>query len=323
MRCRRLFAALIAGALAAIPGEAPAAAYPEKPVTLIVPYPPGGVSDLMARPLAEGARAQLPQPIVIVNRAGGGGTVGIAEVVQAPPDGYTIGLGSAGVNTIQPHLTDLPYKTPSDYEPVIRLGSVPVVFAVRSDAPWRTMRELLDFAKANPEKVRVANPGVGTIQYMIHHRLREMTGAALADVPFAGGGEALPALLGGHVEGLLMVQAPLRGHVQAGRVRVLATVAEGRSPMLPEAPTLRELGVDIAKEEFLFILAPKGTPKERVQALHVALKKAMESDGFKKFASERGFVLGYEGPEDLKRRLERDYAFFGELVKKLNLKASK
>ena len=307
---------LLATALLAACAQ-PAASYPEKPVTMIVLDPAGGATDQAARPLVEAAKPYFPQPIAIVNRPGGGGTVAASEVVQAKPDGYTIGLQAVGAMALQPQRVALPYKTVADYRPVINLVYQPLVFAVRADAPWRTMAELLAYAKANPSKVRVGIPGVGTIAEIIVAQLRAQAGADLRQVPFTSAPETVTALLGGQMEAAIVGTPPLVGQVQAGRLRVLGVFEEQRDPVFPDAPTLRELGYDITLGGYFFIIAPKGTPDAVVQTLHDAFKRALESESFQKAAKASGFVVDYRGPADLTSRLERDYAVFGEMAKLL------
>lgn len=309
--------------LGTIASAAETAVYPQRPVTLVIPYPPGGLSDLTARPLSQHAGSLLGQPVVIVNRAGGGGTVGFAEAVKAAPDGYTLGWGSVGICAIQPQLTDLPYKTPDDYRPVINVVAVPEIFAVRSDAPWQTMTDLMDHVRANPGEFKVAIPGIGSIQHLLFESFKDMAKLNMRIVPFAGGGKAIPAVLGGHTEAIVVAPAPLLGHIKAGKVRVLATFSENRDPLLPDVPTFRELGYDISGNEYVFVTLPKTAPDIAVQTLHDAFKKAMETDAFKKFAREKGLIIKGEGAADLKQRLQSDYAFYGNLLRKLNLVRSK
>lgn len=309
-----LVVTMFVGLLVAV-SQAQAAAFPAKPVTLLVPYPPGGVSDLITRPLAKEASALLAHPIVIVNRPGGAGTIGFAEAIQSRPDGYTIGLGSVGISAIQPHLTDLPYKSPDDYRPLLNVITTPEIFAVRSDAPWKTMQELLAYAKTNPGKLRVSIPGVGSIQHMLFELLKDATKADMLGVPFSGGGEAIPPLLGGHVEAIVIAPAPLLGHMQAGRVRVLATFSGKRDPFAPDTPALRELGLDVSRDEYVFLALPRDTPDSIANVLHDALRRAMESESFKKLTSEKQLIIRYESGADLKKRLQADFAFFGDLIK--------
>lgn len=294
--------------------------YPEKAVNVIVPNPPGGVNDITARALAEAIKPYFSQPWNIVNRAGGGGSIGMTELVQAKPDGYTISVGASNATLIQPNMTNLVYKGPDDYIPVIKLTNTPIVFAVLADRPWQNLKDVLDYAKANPGKFRVGSPGIGTPHHMDLEILREKTGVNLVHVPFSGGGESSTALLGGHIEGVNIPPSVILGQVKAGKIRLIATFEEKRNPVYPDVPTFKELGYDIAMGEFQLIVVPKGTPDGVVQALHDAVKKALEADSFKKYAAEGAYVIDYKGPADLKKQMENDFVFYGEIVQKLNLK---
>ncbi len=293
-------------------------AYPQKPVSLIVPFAAGGGVDTTARALAEGAKAYFPQPITVVNKPGGGGTVGVAEAVQSPPDGYTAAISGASL-LIQPHITDLPYKGPEDYRPLIKAVIAPEVFAVRSDAPWKTMREFLDYAKSNPGKVRVNSSGYGSAPGICLETLKDKAGIDLIHVPTSGASEQITALLGGNAEASVITAGEASGQAQAGKVRVLATFEEKRVPLYPDAPTLKEvLGSDVAPGvNFYVVILPKGTPDPVAQTLHDAFKKAMETEGFKKFAQEQGYVIDYKGLEDLKKDMAERNTALATMVKKL------
>lgn len=297
---------------------APSPRYPIKAVAMLVGWPPGQAIDLIARALVDATRPHFP--VYVVNRPGGAGTVAAAEVVLAKPDGYTIGITALAVMAVQPHLTDLPYKTPEDYRPVIKVGGHAVVLAVRADAPWRTIGDLVQYARANPGKVRVGTAGVGTIPHLNLESLKETSGVSLTHVPFAGGGEYVPALLGGHIEAIAALPVEVIPHVRAGRLRVLGIFSSKRSPFFPEAQLFRELGYDITTEIYHFIFAPKATSDYVIRILHAAFKRGLDSEQFKKFAHDANYVIDYMGPHDLKRQLERDYAFFGDLIRKLKLR---
>ncbi len=147
---------------------APAAAqpFPSRPVTMVVPYAPGGGADIIARLLADAMKAHLGQPVIVTNRPGGQGTIGTAEVIQGRPDGYTIALSAVATLTVQPHRQDLPYNTPDDYEPIIKAANLPIMFSVHAATPWKTMKEALDFIRANPGKIRVGSPGNGSMGHL-------------------------------------------------------------------------------------------------------------------------------------------------------------
>jgi len=294
--------------------------YPERAVTVIVPNPPGGLNDLTARALVEAAKPFFPQPLTILNRPGGGGAVGLTEMLQGKPDGYTLALTAAGTTLLLPHMIKTTYKGPEDYVPVMKLTNAPLMFAVQAEKPWNAMKDFLDYARANPGKLRVGSPGIGTPHHISLEVLKEKAGVNLVHVPFTGGGESSAALLGGHIQGVVIPPSPIAGHVKAGKLKVLGTFEEKRNPLLPDVPTFREVGYDITLGEYQFILAPKGTPEHVVTALNDALKKGLEAESFKKFSQTSGLVIDYKGPADLKKVMQQDYDFYGQMVQKLNLK---
>lgn len=311
---------LTLGVVACAPA-APKPAYPEKPVTLIVPFPAGGGVDLTGRALSEAIKPYFAQPLTVVNKPGGGGTVGAAEVVQSKPDGYTIGI-TGGSLLIQPHMVaDLPYKGPADYQPVFKVVGVPAVFAIRTDAPWKTMKEVLDYAKANPGKLRVGTAGRGTALGIPLEDLKDKAKVDLTHVPFEGSAPAVTALLGGHVEAVAVTAAEALAQVKAGKIKVVATLEDKRAPLYPEAPSARELGYEVTPALNIYLVfAPKGTPGPVVQAIHDALKKAVETEALKKFAQDYGYTLEYVSVADFEKELGRKHAFLGDILTKMGLK---
>jgi tripartite-type tricarboxylate transporter receptor subunit TctC len=297
-----------------------AAVYPEKPVTFICGFPAGGAMDMTARAITEAAKKYFPKPMAVVNRPGAAGTIGAAEIIQAKPDGYTIGISAVAVLTVQPHRTHLPYSSPEGYTPIIKLNNLPICFAVKNDAPWKTMKEVLDYAKANPGKIRVGHPGNGTILHLDLEMLKLKANVDMTAVPFAGGGESVPALLGGHIEAINCHHGEIVTQVKAGKARVLAVYEEKRNPLFPDAPTFRELGYDVTMGVYYLILGPKGLAPATVTMLHDTFKKAMAEDVFVNAMKARGFDIAYEGTEEIKKRLMKDYQDNAKLVDILKLK---
>jgi len=293
--------------------------YPEKPIILIVPNPPGGTADLQARALVEAAKKFLPTPFIIVNRPGGGQAVGVFEVIQAKPNGYTIGIAGPAAVLIVPLISKVPYQGPEDVLPVIKLSRSPVVFIVQSQSPWKNIEEVITYAKANPGKVRVGTPGIGSIHHINLETLKEKARVELTHVPFAGGAESSTALLGGHIEAVIIPPSVIAGHAKAGKVRVLGTFDIQRHFMFPKTPTFQEAGYDVTQTTHHFIYVPKGTPDPIVNNLYDILKKAVETDFFKKFAEGNGYIVDGKGPAELTQEMERDYPFYREVVRKLNL----
>ena len=294
--------------------------YPDKPINVIVPNPPGGLNDLTARALAESIKPFLPQPFTIVNRSGGNGGVGMGEMVQAKADGYTLCLTFTSTAVVLPQMSKVTYGPPSDYVAVAKVTNAPLVFAVQAERPWQTLKEAAEYAKANPGKFRVGSPGVGSLHHMSLELWNEKTGAGMTHVPFAGGAESSAALLGGHIEGVIIPPSVITGHVQAGKLKVLGVLEEKRIALWPQVPTFKESGYDVVLGETQFILAPKGTPDSVLTILNDAIKKAVDTDSFKKFALDGGYVIDYKNAADTKALLENDYKFYGDLVTKMNLK---
>ena len=294
------------------------AAYPEKPVTMICVFPAGGAMDMTARALSEAAKKYFPKPFAVVNRPGAAGTIGTAEAIQAKPDGYTIGITAVAVLTVQPHRTKLPFGPPEDYTPIIKLVNQPVVLAVKQDAPWKTIQDFLQYGKANPGKLRVGCPGIGTIPMLDAEQLTMLSKTDLTTVPFAGGAESVPAMLGGHVEAVSQHPSEVMAHVKAGKARVLVVFEEKRNALFPDAPTAKELGHDITMGVYYLLIGPKGLSPQIVTLIHDSAKKSMEDPIFTKPMEARGFDIAYEGPQDLRKRLVRDYegnAKFADLLK--------
>lgn len=295
--------------------------YPEKPLTIIVPFGPGGAVDLTARALVNASKPCFPQPIMVVNRAGGGGTIGMVEVFQAKPDGYTMLMGTSVLLALQPHLSqELPYKGPEDLKPLMNLVSLRLCFAIRADAPWKTMGEVLAYAKANPNEVKVGVAGKGTSNDLNYGMLEHATKVKFAKVAFGGGAPMLTALLGGHIDGAVASSPEVVPHAAAGKMKVLAVFSDKRLDLFPSSPTIGEVGYDSYISSDYLAALPKETPDAIVQFLDNCFKKSMESDAFQKFAKDRMFVLNYIGPADLKRKLEKEYILFGDLVKQLGLR---
>lgn len=275
---------------------------------------------MTARAITEAAKKYFPKPMVVINRPGAAGTIGAAEIIQAKPDGYTIGISAVAVLTIQPHRTKLPYGSPADYTPIIKLVNIPVCLTVRSDAPWKDINEFIDYARKNPGKLRIGHPGIGTIPHLDVELLKIMAKIDFTAVPFAGGAQSVPALLGGHVDAISQHPGEVLAHVNAGKAKVLGVFEEKRNPLFPETPTFKELGYDIVMGVYYLVIGPKGLDPEIVSMLHEALKKAMEDSIFKKPMESQGFQISYEGPEDIKKRLMHDYQQNAKLVELLNLK---
>ncbi len=313
-----LLSGLLAGVICFSPGSAQAD-YPDKTVTIFCGFAPGGAQDMTSRTMAESVKKYFPKPMVVVNRPGATGTISASEVFKAKPDGYTIGITATTVLTLQPYRIKLPYSGPEDFTPIIKLADNPNLIAVKNDAQWKTIQEFVAYCRANPGKVRVGNSGLASELHLCAERLKLMAKADFTSVPFSGSGESVPALLGGHVDAVSTHPNDIIGLVKAGKVRVLLVFEEKRNPLFPDAPSAVEMGYDITMAVTYMFLGPKGLSPQMVTVLHDAFKKGMQDPVFEKPIQKHGFVLAYEGPQDLRKRLLKEFDENKKLVERLNL----
>jgi len=297
-----------------------AAQYPERPLTILTGYPAGGMVDIVSRALAEGLKKKFPKGIGIVTRPGGGGSLAVAELVQAKPDGHTIILAPLSTLVIHPQLNDLPYKTPDDYEAIINVVSFYSLLAVKADAPWKTIQEFVNAAKASPGKLRVGLPGVGTSSHLNLEEMTRRAGINVTHVPFSGWGESSPALLGGHIEGLMAQPGEVKPLVDGGKMRVLMVSQTKRHPAYPDAPTAKELGWGDAPSGAWFVfVAPKGTPGPVRKYIHDAVKAAMEEPQFVNTIKQRVIDIDYRAGDQLRADLWKEHKNHTEVLTRLGM----
>lgn len=303
-----LGSALVLGAV----GPAQAADFPTKEVQIIIPYAAGGATDLVFRALAANTSKYLGKAVIVVNKPGGGGAVGVTEAMQARPDGYTL------VTAITP-LTILPHQvktafTYRDFEPVINVVQDPAMLQVRADSPWKSLREFLDYAKKNPELITVGNSGAGGGVHLIALAFEKAAGVKFNHIPFAGGGPSVTSLLGGHINAVSVSPPEGIPQVKAGKLRIIALFSEKRLPDFPEVATVREQGVDFTMGQWRGLAAPKGTPPEVIKTLHDAFKKGMEDPAFAKNAADMSVSLAYLGPAEFGKLMAQDHERYAKLV---------
>lgn len=315
----RLVLFLGAAGIFFMPGPAPAA-YPEKPVILNVGFSAGGPTDIIARQMAETMKKYFPQPLVVVNKVGAAGALATSEAIQAKPDGYTISFSTMTSLTIQPHRIKLPYKAPDSYTAISMVASFPFTMLVRSDAPWNTFRELIEYARAHPGKVRVAHSGVGHITHLIMEDLKMQAKIDLTLVPYPGGVEMVAAILGGHAEAMPIGTETAVNQVQGKKMKILAVFDERRNPHFPDTPTSKELGYDITKTTYSVLLGAKNLPPEAVNKLQDAYKKVSEDPAFLEPMKKLGVTVHYEGSKDITKRLWEDYRYMEKILDRVGLK---
>lgn len=300
------------------PFVAGAADFPNKPITLVVPFGAGGATDVTIRPLAEAARKYLGQPVMVENRAGGGGAVGAGSIIGKKPDGYLLSVVTTALHR-NSYINKLPFDTVNDLTPIIRVGGFLFAILVRDDSPYKTLKDLLDFARANPEKISYMASGVGTGGHIGMEELAYKAGGIkFIHIPSKGDAEAHTALLGGHVE----VSATPSGWialVEAGKLRLLATFAEKRNKRF-NVPTVSELGYGVVQDARIGIVGPKGMPQEIIKILHDGFKKALDDPGYVSAMERFEMPILYQNTKDFTKYWADSYVEEGELVRRYLLK---
>ena len=294
------------------------AEYPSKPVTLILPHPPGGAADMTARPLANAARKVLGQPIIVENMGGGGGTVGPQIVASKPPDGYTLGVMFRS-SVVAWHMGKLNFN-PVEVTHIMNYSGLLMGIAVRSESQWKTLQEFVEYAKKNPGAVTYGSPGVGTTAHLPMEEFAQDAGLQFVHIPYKGDAGTVPALLGGHVNAISATSAAWAPLVRAGKVRLLGIYWEKRSAAFPQVPTLTEAGYKVVEPCPIGVFGPKGLPKPIVQKVHAAFKKAMDDPDFQKVLKSLDMPALYLDPADSEKLILKDNERYRKLVEKLGLK---
>jgi tripartite-type tricarboxylate transporter receptor subunit TctC len=301
--------------------SAASAGYPDRQINMLVGLAPGGSNDIFARTLAEALKGILPQPVVVVNKTGGSASIATSEVVHTRPDGYNLLTMYSPAVTILPHTNpNLPYKGPGNLQFVSPMGTIPIVLGSRSNAPWKTLQEMVEYARKNPGKVKLGHTGIGSLAHLAGEDLNQAAKVDISLVPFTGTAPVVTAILGGHVDLVTTNPTPLLGALRAGSMRVLGIYTEKRSPAYPDVPTLQERGFNVGNHNTRYVIAgPKGLPKEVVQTLYNACTKAMKSDSFQKFAQGNEVTLDYGTLEEIAKNLQADWGFYETFLKKVKL----
>jgi len=285
--------------------------YPAKPITMIIPFPPGGVAEIVGRPLAASMEKTLKQPIVLVNRPGAGGAVGMGVAAKSAPDGYTILMGLSSIS-IFPVSDRINGKEPAyelkDFAPIALVTADPTVLVVRTDSPYRTVKDFVDAAKAQPGKINYSSSGVYGTLHVSMEIFANAAGIRLFHIPYQGGGPAVTALLGGQVEALASGPAAAIGQIRGGKMRALASWSTERLPLLPEIPTFKELGYDAEFYIWSGVFAPAAVPSPVLDRLRAAVREAATSAEFKSVMEKVATPVSYLDAPAFRTYWERDAA---------------
>jgi tripartite-type tricarboxylate transporter receptor subunit TctC len=301
-------------------------AYPSKPITMIVPFPPGGVADIVGRPLAAQMEKSLKQPVVVTNRTGAGGAVGMAAAAKSAPDGYTILMALSSIS-IFPESDRIMGRTPAyelkDFAPIALITADPTVLVVSADSPWHNLKEFVASAKAYPGQINYSSSGVYGTLHVAMEIFANAAGVKLFHVPYQGGGPALTALLGGQVHALASGPAPAVGQIKAGKVRALASWSTERLPLLPEIPTFKELGYDAEFYIWSGVFVPAATPSPVIDRLRAAVREAATSAEFKGAMEKVQTPVSYLDAPAFRTYWERDAARLKVALQKIGKVAEK
>ena len=309
-------------ALAAVLWTLPAsAAFPEKPLRIVVPFPPGGGNDIIARALAEGMSKDLGQQVLVDNKPGAGTVIGADIVAKAAPDGYTLLIASFAHAVNPSLLPSLPYDPAKAYQPIALIGRSPNIVVTPPDRSWKTMQELTAHAKANPGKLNYGSFGNGTSGHLAAELYKLSTKTDILHVPYKGTSVALTDLVGGRLDLMFATVSGAATFVRSNRLRPLAVTSAQRSPAYPNVPTIAETGVaGYEAQTWYGILAPAGTPADIVKRLHATIKLAADAEGFRKRSEEDGLAVNVGGPPEMAQLLKEEEARWRRVVKEANIK---
>lgn len=318
MPTRRDFLALAAGAVLPVDALSRLQTWPARPIRFVVPYPPGGNADSLARVLAERLKDMLGTPIVVENRPGATALIGTEYVSRAAPDGHTLLLAAATAFTVLPHLQKLPYDPANGFASAGGVGRQVAVVAVRKEFPARSMQELIDIAKRNPGKFTFGSAGSASVGHVSGEILKRAAGIDLLHVPFKGSSELAAAIVGGHID--LIIDGVALELALSGRARPIATFLDRRHPQLPDVPSLNEAGLDIRLPYTGFgVMAPARTPSTIMERIAGALEKIVAEPEVRDKLLHLSILASWSSPEEHRQLLERSRAYYGGLLREIGL----
>jgi tripartite-type tricarboxylate transporter receptor subunit TctC len=320
---RTLLGAAAAAAVVGTHRAARSQSFPDRPINILVPAPPGGTTDLAARAIAEDLSKSLGVGVVVMNKPGANAVVAMQQMLSAKPDGYTLYMAFSGFHVVSPNLTRLPFDPLKDLQPVAMVYIAPELLAVRSSLEEvRTFDDLLRYGKANPGRLKYASAGNGSIAHVGMELLKGITGLDMIHVPYKGTGPLMTDLLGGQVDLFLGSMPPFVQHLQSGRVRALLFTSSRRQPAFPDVPTSAELGLKgFSVASWFALYTNNGVPAPIVEKLTTEVRKVMEQPAFQKRAAELGAEATYMGPAELARYGQSEYERWGNVIRTAGIKA--
>lgn len=318
MSLKRNFLGVLVGLALALPAQAQD--FPTRPITIILPYPPGASTEQVARMVQPIMQERLKQPVVIENRPGGNGAIGTQQVARSEPDGYTILLTTNALMTIVPNIQTMPFDPIKDFVPLTTAIRGILGLAVHPSVPAKNIAEFIEYAKKNPKKVHYGTAGIGSPQHMAGLLLNQDAGIELVHVPYKGGGPAMNDLMGGHIQAGIATVSSMLSQYRSGLVRIIGIGEKQRFPAIPEVQSISETVPGFEATSWLAFYAPAATPKPVVDRLNSELVFALTSPEVKQKLFDLGLPVVADKPEDLAKTTRDDLARWGDLARKMNVK---
>ena len=314
--------AIAALALAALAPLAAAQAYPNKPVRLVVPFAPGGTTDIVARVIAERINVALGQILVVENKAGGGGSIGALELIRSAPDGYTLGMATVSTTASNPAINKkIGYDPTADFTPIINIAATPNVIAVHPSFPARDYKGFLAEIKKNPGKYSFASSGTAAIGHMQMELYKSLSGTFITHIPYRGAGPALNDTVAGQVPIIFDNMPSALPFIKDGRLIAIVVAAPQRLAQLPNVPTFKEVGLEpVNRMAYYGVLGPKNLPREVIEKIHAAVKKTAELPEVKKRIEDTGSLLVLNTPAEFATQIKAEFEVYKQVVEKQNLK---
>ena len=301
--------------------SASAQEWPNRAVRFVVPWPAGGLNDLLARQFNDRVAKALGQPIVNDFKPGAGGRIGVTDVAKSSPDGYTIGMGNLGPLTIFPNLyKKMPYDAKKDLIPVTMFAASPLALVVPANSPAKTVKDLIGMAKSQPGKLNYASVGIGTAQHLIFEMFKKKDGIDMTHVPYKGTNESLPAMFDGQIHAMFDTMPLMLPQLRANKIRAIAVTTPQRVPALPDVPTLAESGYDIDVVTWYAVIVPAGTPKAITDRLYKEYTAVAQLPEIQKFLLDQGLVYLPNAPGQFAQRIDMESARWAQIIKEQNIK---